>query len=152
LIEDHLHYTRQDSRRSRDTSQLISAFGGRRQLIVYRAFHSPDVTTYAKAGRAYPERACVGCSMVTDQVAHLAHLNARDTTFASGHGAPQAGIQGLKERMGWQHIARLTLRPRPDLAAGARSQIARSASAGASRSSCFREGVPTQTATPGRQL
>ena len=44
-------------------------FEGRRQLIVYRAFYAPDVTTYA-AGGAYPERACVGCSMVADQVAH----------------------------------------------------------------------------------
>ena len=35
----------------------------------------------AEGGGAYPERACVGCSLVADQVAHPAHLNARDTTL-----------------------------------------------------------------------
>src|SRR5690348_13397669 len=59
---------------------LAGLFGGRRQLIVYRAFYGPDITTYAPGG-SYPERACAGCSMVADQVAHPAHLNARDTTL-----------------------------------------------------------------------
>ena len=40
-------------------ASLADLFEGRRQLIVYRAFYAPDVTTYA-AGGAYPERACVG--------------------------------------------------------------------------------------------
>src|SRR5436853_7278817 len=75
-------------------------FDGRRQLIVYRAFYGPAVTTYAEGG-SYPERACVGCSFVADQVAHPAHLNARDTTLVFASRAPQADIQGLKERMGW---------------------------------------------------
>src|ERR687887_2539356 len=82
-------------------ASLADLFEGRRQLIVYRAFYAPDVTTYPQSGGAYPERACVGCSMVADQVAHPAHLNARDTTLAFVSRAPQAEIQGLKERMGW---------------------------------------------------
>src|SRR5262245_54653328 len=61
-------------------ASLADLFGGRRQLIVYRAFYGPEVTTYAEGGD-YPERACVGCSLVADQVAHPAHLNARDTTL-----------------------------------------------------------------------
>jgi predicted dithiol-disulfide oxidoreductase (DUF899 family) len=81
-------------------ASLAELFEGRRQLIVYRAFYGPEVTTYAEGG-AYPERACVGCSFVADQVAHPAHLNARDTTLAFASRAPQAEIQGLKERMGW---------------------------------------------------
>ena len=81
-------------------ARLLDVFGGRRQLIVYRFFYAPDITTYAEGG-SYPERACVGCSMVADQVAHLAHLNARDTTLAFVSRAPQVEIQGLKERMGW---------------------------------------------------
>jgi predicted dithiol-disulfide oxidoreductase (DUF899 family) len=81
-------------------ASLADLFEGRRQLIVYRAFYAPDITTFA-AGGSYPERACVGCSMVADQVAHPAHLNARDTTLAFVSRAPQAEIQGLKERMGW---------------------------------------------------
>ena len=60
---------------------LADLFEGRRQLIVYRAFYAPDVTTYPASGGAYPERACVGCSFGADQVAHPAHLNARDTTL-----------------------------------------------------------------------
>ena len=84
-------------------ASLADLFEGRRQLIVYRAFYAPDVTTYPDGG-AYPERACVGCSMVADQVAHPAHLNARDTTLVFVSRAPQAEIRGLKERMGWERI------------------------------------------------
>jgi predicted dithiol-disulfide oxidoreductase (DUF899 family) len=82
------------------SATLLDLFEGRRQLIVYRAFYGPEVTTYAEGG-TYPERACVGCSLVADQVAHPAHLNARDTTLAFVSRAPQAEIRGLKERMGW---------------------------------------------------
>ena len=63
-------------------ASLLDLFEGRRQLIVYRAFYAPDVTTYPQTGGAYPERACAGCSFLADQVAHPAHLNARDTTLA----------------------------------------------------------------------
>ena len=51
---------------------LLDLFEGRRQLIVYRAFFEPGVF-------GWPEHACRGCSLGADQVAHLAHLNARDT-------------------------------------------------------------------------
>ncbi len=82
---------------------LAELFGGRRQLVVYRAFYGPEVTTYAEGG-SYPERACVGCSFVADQVAHPAHLGGRDTALAFVSRAPQAEIQGLKQRHGWDHI------------------------------------------------
>jgi predicted dithiol-disulfide oxidoreductase (DUF899 family) len=82
-------------------ASLLDLFEGRRQLIVYRAFYGPEVTTYAEGG-AYPERACVGCSFVADQVANLAHLNTRDTTLAFASRAPQAETQALKKRMGWE--------------------------------------------------
>src|SRR5215510_986365 len=75
-------------------ASLLDLFDGRRQLIVYRAFFEPGV-------HGWPEHACIGCSMVADQVAHLAHLNARDTTLAFISRAPQSDIAGLKERMGW---------------------------------------------------
>jgi predicted dithiol-disulfide oxidoreductase (DUF899 family) len=83
-------------------ASLLDLFEGRRQLIVYRFFYQPDVTTYAASGDSYPERACVGCSFGADQVAHPAHLNARDTTLAYVSRAPQDEIRGLKERMGWR--------------------------------------------------
>ena len=87
---------------------LLDLFEGRRQLIVYRAFYGPDITTYAEGG-SYPERACVGCSFVADQVAHPAHLNARDTSLAFVSRAPQADIAGLKARHGWDAIPWYTL-------------------------------------------
>ena len=75
-------------------ASLLDLFEGRRQLIVYRAFFEPGV-------HGWPENACIGCSMVADQVAHLAHLNARDTTLVYASRAPQADIERLKTRMGW---------------------------------------------------
>jgi predicted dithiol-disulfide oxidoreductase (DUF899 family) len=90
-------------------ASLADLFEGRRQLIVYRASYAPDVTTYPQGGGAYPQRACVGCSFLADQVAHPAHLNARYTTLAFVSRAPQAEIQGLQERMGWQAIPWYTL-------------------------------------------
>lgn len=74
---------------------LEDLFEGRRQLLVYRAFFEPGV-------HGWPEQACRGCSMVADQVAHLAHLNARDTTLAFVSRAPQADIARLTARMGWK--------------------------------------------------
>jgi predicted dithiol-disulfide oxidoreductase (DUF899 family) len=73
---------------------LLDLFGGRRQLIVYRAFFEPGV-------HGWPEHACPGCSLMADQVAHLAHLNARDTTLVFASRGPQAEIERLKARMGW---------------------------------------------------
>jgi predicted dithiol-disulfide oxidoreductase (DUF899 family) len=87
---------------------LEDIFEGRRQLVLYRAFYGPEVTTYAEGG-TYPERACVGCSMVADQVAHPAHLNARGTTLAFASRAPQDHIQGLKQRHGWELIPWYTI-------------------------------------------
>jgi predicted dithiol-disulfide oxidoreductase (DUF899 family) len=88
--------------------RLTDLFEGRRQLIVYRAFYGPEVTTYAEGG-SYPERACVGCSLVADQVAHPGHLHARDTSLAFASRAPQADIRRLQQRHGWEHIPWYTI-------------------------------------------
>jgi predicted dithiol-disulfide oxidoreductase (DUF899 family) len=77
------------------TVNLLDLFGGMRQLIVYRAFFEPGVS-------GWPEHACRGCSMVADQVAHVAHLSARDTSLAFVSRAPQTDIVPLKARMGWE--------------------------------------------------
>src|SRR4051812_4251457 len=90
-------------------ASLLDLFDGRRQLIVYRAFYEPGITTFASPGDAYPERGCAGCSFGADQVAHPAHLNARDTTLVYASRAPQAEIRGLKQRMGWAHIPWYTI-------------------------------------------
>src|ERR1700691_1897912 len=75
-------------------ASLLDLFEGRRQLIVYRAFFEPGVY-------GWPEHACPGCSLVADQVAHVAHLNARDTTLVFASRAPQADIERVKATMGW---------------------------------------------------
>ena len=76
-------------------ASLLDLFEGRRQLIVYRFFFEPGVA-------GWPEKGCRGCSMMADQVAHPAHLNARDTTLAYVSRAPQADIERWKARMGWE--------------------------------------------------
>jgi len=76
-------------------ASMHDLFEGRPQLILYRAFFEPGVF-------GWPDHACRGCSLGADQVAHLAHLNARDTTLAFASRAPQADIARLKTRMGWQ--------------------------------------------------
>jgi predicted dithiol-disulfide oxidoreductase (DUF899 family) len=80
---------------------LLDLFDGRRQLIVYRFFFQPDVD-------GWPDAGCPGCSMLADQVGHLAHLNARDTTLVFVSRAEQDAITRLKKKMGW-HIPWYTL-------------------------------------------
>jgi predicted dithiol-disulfide oxidoreductase (DUF899 family) len=47
--------------------------------------------------------------MVADQVAHVAHLNARDTTLVFASRAPQTDIERLKKRMGWEMLPWYTM-------------------------------------------
>jgi predicted dithiol-disulfide oxidoreductase (DUF899 family) len=74
---------------------LRDLFAGRRQLVVYRFFFEPGVA-------GWPEGGCTGCSFMADQIAHLAHLNARDTTLVLASRAPQADIERYRRRMGWE--------------------------------------------------
>ena len=75
-------------------ASLLDMFEGRRQLIVYRFFFEPGV-------HGWPDSGCRGCSFMADQVGHLAHLHARDTTLAYVSRAPQPDIERWKGRMGW---------------------------------------------------
>ncbi len=83
-------------------ASLLDLFAGRRQLIVYRFFFEPGVA-------GWPDSGCPGCSFGADQVSHLAHLNARDTTLAFVSRAPQPDIERWKARMGWEQIPWYTL-------------------------------------------
>jgi predicted dithiol-disulfide oxidoreductase (DUF899 family) len=76
-------------------ASLVDLFEDRRQLIVYRAFHEPGVL-------GWPDHACRGCSLIADNIGHVAHLNARDTTLAFASRASQADIDRVKARMGWK--------------------------------------------------
>ena len=67
---------------------LADLFEGRPQLILYHYWHP--------AGG----EPCGGCSMFTDQIGHLAHINARDVTLALVSTAPQDQIEDYKRRMG----------------------------------------------------
>jgi predicted dithiol-disulfide oxidoreductase (DUF899 family) len=71
-------------------ASLLDLFEGRRQLIIYHFMY-----------HAHEDRFCDGCSFVVDQVGHLAHLHARDTSFALVSRAPLAKIKSFKKRMGW---------------------------------------------------
>jgi predicted dithiol-disulfide oxidoreductase (DUF899 family) len=73
---------------------LLDLFEGRRQLIVYHFMFGPGA-------HGWPEAGCPGCSMFVDQVCHLAHLYARDTSFALVSIAPLAKIEAYRKRMGW---------------------------------------------------
>ena len=76
---------------------LLELFDGRQQLILYHFMFAPDVG-------GWPDAGCPGCSMVLDQIAHLAHLRQRDTNFVAVSVAPLAQIQGYQRRMGWDDI------------------------------------------------
>ncbi|SDX69627.1 Predicted dithiol-disulfide oxidoreductase, DUF899 family [Amycolatopsis xylanica] len=69
---------------------LLGLFEGRKQLIVYHFMMPPG-----------SDHLCPGCTMLSDNVGHLAHLHDRDTTFVAVARAPLAEITPVKERMGW---------------------------------------------------
>src|SRR4029450_6045256 len=69
---------------------LGDLFEGRGQLLLYHFMFGPN-----------QEVGCDGCSMVVDQIGHLAHLHARDTSFALVSRAPIAKIEAYRKRMGW---------------------------------------------------
>jgi predicted dithiol-disulfide oxidoreductase (DUF899 family) len=74
---------------------LLDLFEGRRQLIVYHFMFGPGAP-------GWPDAGCDGCSMVVDQIGHLAHLRARDVSFALVSVAPIEKIEAYRERMGWE--------------------------------------------------
>jgi predicted dithiol-disulfide oxidoreductase (DUF899 family) len=71
-------------------ARLVDLFGGRRQLLLYHFMFGPN-----------QEVGCDGCSMFVDQVGHLAHLHARDTSFVLVSRGPLAKIEAYRKRMGW---------------------------------------------------
>jgi predicted dithiol-disulfide oxidoreductase (DUF899 family) len=69
---------------------LVDLFDGRGQLIVDHTMWLDD-----------DHRACPSCSARLDQVGHLAHLHARNTSFVAVSRGPLAEIEAFKARMGW---------------------------------------------------
>jgi predicted dithiol-disulfide oxidoreductase (DUF899 family) len=71
-------------------ASLLDVFEGRSQLLLYHFMFGPN-----------QDAGCDGCSMVVDQICHLAHLHARDTSFAAVSRAPLEKIEAYRKRMGW---------------------------------------------------
>ncbi|TML14164.1 MAG: DUF899 domain-containing protein [Actinobacteria bacterium] len=71
-------------------ASLLDLFEGRRQLLLYHFMFGPN-----------QDVGCDGCSMFVDQIGHLAHLHARDASFALVSRAPIAKIEAYRKRMGW---------------------------------------------------
>ncbi len=69
--------------------RLLDLFDGRRQLIVYHFMFDPSW-----------DEGCPMCSFLVDNIGHLAHLHARDTSLAVVSRATLAKIQPLKKQMG----------------------------------------------------
>ena len=72
------------------TVSLQDMFDGRRQLIVQHFMFDP----------AWDE-GCPVCSYQADNIGDLAHLHARNTTFAAVSRAPIGKIESFRQRMGW---------------------------------------------------
>jgi predicted dithiol-disulfide oxidoreductase (DUF899 family) len=75
-------------------ASLVDLFEGRRQLVLYHFM-------FAQGVEGWPDAGCPGCSMFVDQVGHLAHLHARDTSFVLVSLAPLQSIEAYRQRMGW---------------------------------------------------
>jgi predicted dithiol-disulfide oxidoreductase (DUF899 family) len=69
---------------------LLDLFDGRPQLIVYHFMLHPG-----------EDAGCPGCSLLVDNMPHLAHLHARDITLTVVAPATLPEIERYKTRMGW---------------------------------------------------
>jgi predicted dithiol-disulfide oxidoreductase (DUF899 family) len=75
-------------------ANLLDLFERRRQLIVYHFMFQPGAP-------GWPDAGCDGCSMFVDNVGHLAHLHARDTSFLLVSQTTPEKIEEYRKRMGW---------------------------------------------------
>ncbi|MEV0155859.1 DUF899 domain-containing protein [Micromonospora sp. NPDC050686] len=71
-------------------ANLLDLFDGRRQLVTYHFMFDPSW-----------DAGCPGCSRLTDNIGHLAHLHARDTSLVLVSRAPLPKLLAYRERMGW---------------------------------------------------
>lgn len=71
-------------------ASLLDLFEGRGQLIVYHFMFDPSW-----------DEGCKHCSFLVDNIGHLGHMHARDTSLVAISRAPLAKIEPFKARMGW---------------------------------------------------
>ena len=81
---------------------LFDLFDGRRQLIVYHFMFDPAW-----------DAGCEGCSIVVDNIGHLAHLHARDTSLVLVSRAPLPKLLASAARQTSSTLVRDPRRPAP---------------------------------------
>ena len=69
---------------------LLDLFEDRGQLLVYHFMFEPDA-----------EQGCEACTFTMENVGHLSHLHARDTSLAAVSRAPLEKLERYRERLGW---------------------------------------------------
>ncbi|MCC6953547.1 MAG: DUF899 domain-containing protein [Deltaproteobacteria bacterium] len=79
---------------------FVDLFDSSRQLIIYHFMFDPDSPPPGQSGAPWSE-GCPGCSFMLDNIPHLSHFRARDTSFVVVSRAPLAKIEPFKRRMGW---------------------------------------------------
>ncbi len=70
--------------------RLLDLFDGRRQLLIYHFM-----------SHIQGHQFCQNCSFWIDNIGHLAHLHARDTSLVVDCPVPIAEIESFTKRMGW---------------------------------------------------
>lgn len=71
-------------------ASLLDLFDGRSQLIIYHFMFDPSW-----------DEGCPVCSFLVDNIGHLAHLHARDTSLILVSRAPLRKIEPFQTRMNW---------------------------------------------------
>jgi predicted dithiol-disulfide oxidoreductase (DUF899 family) len=71
-------------------ARLLDLFEGRRQLIVYHLMWRWDLDT-----------GCPSCSFLVDNIGHLSHVHAANTTLAVVSRGPWVDLEPFRARMGW---------------------------------------------------
>ena len=69
---------------------LGDLFDDRRQLLIYHFMFDPSW-----------DEGCPSCSFLVDNIGHLAHLHARNTSLVLVSRAPLAKLEHYQERLGW---------------------------------------------------
>jgi predicted dithiol-disulfide oxidoreductase (DUF899 family) len=72
------------------TRSLLDLFEGRRQLVVYHFMWRWDL-----------DAGCPSCSFLVDNIGHLSHLHAADTTLVAVSRGPWPDLGKFVRRMGW---------------------------------------------------
>jgi predicted dithiol-disulfide oxidoreductase (DUF899 family) len=72
-------------------ASLPDLFEGRPQLIIYHYMFDPEWN-----------QGCKHCALLVDNIGHLSHIHARNTTLVLMSRAPYPKIEAFRERMGWE--------------------------------------------------